>query len=242
MLLGDHSLHIRRQPQHFAQLALHGQRTFAALLATGYGDIMEALPRTRQEECIGILQCQVATHFGIGYDVAVAQLGQDHFQRLAKSVEYSNAMLQRYHAVALHAADSWLPPPRNENFACESSGCTRNVARPSTSLRSSRKPFIRGVPRLHHDEVQFVAQKVVDHILVAVFDFEKIGQHAYRSHPAIHCSRLEQPAHRLGRISVLGDDRFQRTFLADQAGIFRAQGIEMLLAVRLGARASAPAA
>ncbi len=33
-----------------------------------------------------------------------------------------------------------LSSSTNENLACESSGCTRNVARPSTSVRSKRSP------------------------------------------------------------------------------------------------------
>ena len=38
--------------------------------------------------------------------------------------------------------------------------------------------FVGGIPRLHDDVVQLVAQEVVDHMLVAIFDFEEVGQHA----------------------------------------------------------------
>ena len=38
--------------------------------------------------------------------------------------------------------------------------------------------FVGRVPRLHHDVVQLLAQEVVHHMLVAVFDFEEVGQHA----------------------------------------------------------------
>ena len=38
--------------------------------------------------------------------------------------------------------------------------------------------FVGGVPRLDHDVVQFVAQKVFDDALVAGLNFEEIGEHA----------------------------------------------------------------
>ena len=66
--------------------------------------------------------------------------------------------------------------------------------------------FIGGIPRLHHDVVQFVAQEVVDHVLVTVFDFEEVGQHAGRRAAALQRSRGEELAHRLGGVTMLGDD------------------------------------
>ena len=43
--------------------------------------------------------------------------------------------------------------------------------------------FVGGVPRLDDDVVQFVAQEVFDHALVARLDFEKIGEHSGGSVP-----------------------------------------------------------
>ena len=55
--------------------------------------------------------------------------------------------------------------------------------------------FIRSVPRLDHDVVQFVAQEIFDHAFVARLDFKEIGEHSRRSHPALHDSRLKEPPH-----------------------------------------------
>ncbi len=94
--------------------------------------------------------------------------------------------------------------------------------------------FIGRVPRLDHDEVQFVAQEVFDHPLIARLDFEEIGEHTGGSVSSLHCARLKQPPHRLGGIPVFGDDRFERSFLAQCRGVFGTDGIEMLLGVALG--------
>ncbi len=80
--------------------------------------------------------------------------------------------------------------------------------------------FVGGVPRLDHDEVQFVAQEVFDDALIARFDFEEIGEHAGGSVPSLHGARLKKPPHRLGGVTVLGNDRFERTLLAERSGVF----------------------
>ena len=94
--------------------------------------------------------------------------------------------------------------------------------------------FVGRVPRLHHDVVQFVAQEIVNHMLVAIFNFEKVGQHAGRRATFFHRARGEQLAYRFGGIAMLGDDGFERTPLAHGAGVFAAQRIQMALAGGLG--------
>ncbi len=89
--------------------------------------------------------------------------------------------------------------------------------------------FVGRVPRLDHDEVQFVAQEIFDHALVARFDFKEIGEHSGGSVSSLHGARLKEPPHRLGGITVLGDDRFERSLLAERGGVFGTEGIEMLL-------------
>ena len=74
--------------------------------------------------------------------------------------------------------------------------------------------FVGGVPGLHHDVIQFVTQKVFHHALVSRLDFQEVGEHAYRREPALHDARLKQAAHGFGRVSMLGDDGLERTFLA----------------------------
>ena len=87
--------------------------------------------------------------------------------------------------------------------------------------------FVGRIPGLHHDVIQLVAQEVFHHSFVARLDFEEIRQHSGRSVPALHCARLKQPAHRFGRISMLGDDGLERSFLAEGCGIFRADRVEV---------------
>ena len=94
--------------------------------------------------------------------------------------------------------------------------------------------FVGGVPRLDHDVIQFVAQEVFDHALVARIDFEEIGEHAGGSVSALQRARLKQAPHRLGGITVLGDDGFERSLLAERGGVFGADGVEMLLGFVLG--------
>ena len=38
--------------------------------------------------------------------------------------------------------------------------------------------FIGGIPGLHHDVIQFIAQEVFHYVLVLVFHFEEVGQHS----------------------------------------------------------------
>ena len=71
---------IENEARHIAQLPLHGKRPFVALLAAGYRDVVEGLAVGGEEEGIGILQCHVASDGGIGSNVSIAELGQNHFQ------------------------------------------------------------------------------------------------------------------------------------------------------------------
>ena len=56
-------------------------------------------PVWREEEGVGIFECKFARDFGVGHDVAVAQLGKNHFERFAETVEHANAILQGKYAV-----------------------------------------------------------------------------------------------------------------------------------------------
>ena len=111
-----------------------------ALLAAGDRHVVEALARLRQEERIWILQRQFARQRRIRNDVSIAQLGKNHFQRLAKPVQHPDRIFQRDRSDCPGGAECAASSTTNENLACESSGCTRKVARPSTSVRSRRSP------------------------------------------------------------------------------------------------------
>ena len=91
--------------------------------------------------------------------------------------------------------------------------------------------FVGRVPGFDDDVVQFVAQEVFDHALVARFDFEEVGQHADRREAALHHSGLKQAAHGFGGVSVLGDDGFERSFLAESGRIFGAENVEIRLGI-----------
>ncbi len=231
--LADGALELVHLDQHVAQLALHRERALAALFAAGDRHIVEALARLRQEKRVGIVQRQVAADLGVRNDVAVAQLGQNHFQRLAEAVEDADAILQRHHGVAVRNVICCFieleREPRLRIFRMnQEGGASIDIA------AQQAQAFIGGVPRFHDDVVQLIAQKIVDHVLVATLDFEEIGEHAHRCTAALQRSRSEQLAHGFGGIAMLGDDAFQRTFLAHQRGVLAAQGIKMALGVGFG--------
>ncbi len=97
--------------------------------------------------------------------------------------------------------------------------------------------FVGRIPRLHDNVVQFVAQEVVDHVLIAAFDFKEIGEHADGSAAALQPTRSEELADRLGGIAVLGDDAFERTLLTHEGGVLAAQRVEVALGIGFGRRA-----
>src|ERR1017187_6442003 len=94
-LFAQSSLQLFEQAQHVAQLALHRKRSLAALFAAGDGDIMEALAGLREKERIRAGEREFTRYGRVGHDVSVTQLRQNYFQRLAKSVEHANRVLQR---------------------------------------------------------------------------------------------------------------------------------------------------
>src|SRR5208283_1818300 len=101
LLFAHGALHLAHLLEHFSQLALHGERALAALLAAGDGHVMEALARLGEEKGVWVLEGQLAAGILIGHNVAVAKLGQNYFQRLAESIEYPDAVLQRNNTVAV---------------------------------------------------------------------------------------------------------------------------------------------
>jgi hypothetical protein len=52
--------------QDFAQLALHRERAFGALLASGDGDVVEAFAGLGEEKRVRIFECQAARDVGSG--------------------------------------------------------------------------------------------------------------------------------------------------------------------------------
>jgi len=89
--------------------------------------------------------------------------------------------------------------------------------------------FVGRVPGLHHDVVQFVAKEVFNDALVMRIDLEEVRENADGRMAALKSTRLEDATDGLGGIPMLGDDGFERTFLAKSCGKFGAQAIEMKL-------------
>src|ERR1019366_3360007 len=233
-LFGGHgALHLDHLLQYFAQFALHGERSLAALLAAGHGDVVEALTGLGKEEGIGIFQCEIAAGTSIGHNVAVAELGQNHLKRFAEAVEHTNAMLEWNYAFSVRDLVRGLVEEerklRLRIFGMDEEGCAAiHVA------AQQAQTLVGSVPRLHHDVIQLVAQEIVNHVLIAIFDFEKVSEHAHRRKIFLHRARGEEPAHRFGSVAMLGDDSFQRTPLAHGAGVLATQRIQMALAGGLG--------
>ena len=141
---------------------------------------MEALAGLREEERVRIFQREIAADLGIGNDVTVAELRQNYLKRLAEAVEHANAVLQRHNGVAVR--DVICSPRRIERELCLRIFGVDQERRAAIDIGAQQaQAFVGGIPGLHHDVVQLVAQEVVDHVLVAVFDFEEIGQHSGRA-------------------------------------------------------------
>ena len=190
-------------------------------------------PVLSEEKRVRTGERELARHRGIGHDVSVAQLGQNHFERLAESVQHANRVLQRKDRVVERSVVMAFIRDKRK-LRLRVLGMDQECRAPVDVGAQQAQAFVGGVPRLDHDEVQFVAQKVFDHALIARLDFEEIGEHAGGSVSSLHRARLKKPPHRLGGITVLGDDRFERSLLAQRRGVFGADGVEVLLGFVLG--------
>ncbi len=82
--------------------------------------------------------------------------------------------------------------------------------------------FVGGIPGFHDDIVQFIAQEVFDHSFIARLHFEEVREHAHGRKASVHYARLKQAANGFGGVSMLGDDGFERTFLAKSGSVLRA--------------------
>src|SRR5580765_8573253 len=96
------------------------------------------------------------------------------------------------------------------------------------------KTLVGRVPGLYDDVVQFISQEVFDHTLVPGLDFEEIGKHANRRKATLHHARLEEAADGFSRISMLGDNRFERALLAQCGRVLGAKDIEVCLGLTFG--------
>ena len=165
---------------HVAQFALHRERTFAALLASGDGHVVEALAGSAKGR---MRPDSPAPARARTPDRARCSRRAAWAESLPATSRIHSALGSCFSAersALLAAAECAASSTTNENFACESSGWTRNVARPSTSVRSKSQPFIGRIPRLHDDVIQFIAQEIFHHSLVTRLDFQKIRQHSHR--------------------------------------------------------------
>ena len=81
-------------PKHFPKFALHRERSFGTLLAASHRYVVEAFAGLRQEERVRIFQGQAARDTGLGHDIPVPQLGQNHFQRFPETIEHADSVLQ----------------------------------------------------------------------------------------------------------------------------------------------------
>ncbi len=70
---------------------------------------------------------------------------------------------------------------------------------------------VRGIPALHHDIIQLVAQKLIDHALVLAVDFQKVRQGSHRGNVTRLGRRtgLEDVPYRLRRIAVVANQPFE---------------------------------
>ena len=184
------------------------------MLAPGDGHVVETFPGLGEKESVRRGERELARRRRIGHDVTIPKLRQDHFERLTESVQHANRVLQRDDRIVERGVVQAFI--RDKRKLCLRVFRMHEECRAPVDVGAQQaQAFVGSVPRLDHDEVQFVAQKVFDNALIAGLDFEEIGEHTGGSVSSLQRARLKKPPHRLGGITVLGDDRFERTFLAE---------------------------
>ena len=88
------------------------------------------------------------------------------------------------------------------------------------------QPLVGCVPGLYNDVVQLIPQEIFNDAFIAPFDFKEICENTDRGQSSLQRAGLKKTADRLGRVSVLGNNSFERRLFAQCGGIFRAQAIE----------------
>src|SRR5215469_16206849 len=123
-----------------------------------------------------IRQRQCSRSVRIGSHVALAQLGENNFERLTEAVQYTHAVAQRHYAIdvgdisygfALHSlgeGEVRLRVVRMHEECC---------ATGDVGLKQMH-PRIGRVPALDNDVVQLIAQELVDYALVFAVDLEEV--------------------------------------------------------------------
>ncbi len=114
-------------------------------------------------------------------DIPVAQLGQNHLQRLAEAFQYANTIFQTHNALRLRQRRRIVRSRRK---------CSLRILRVHQKGRPSVDPAGSGleqahalvcrIPAFHHDVVQLIAQKLIHHRLILLADFQEIGKCADR--------------------------------------------------------------
>ena len=160
--------------QDFAQLTLHGERALGALLASGDGDVMEALAGLREEEGVGIFEREAASDAGFGDDVPVAEFWEDHFQGFAKAVQYTDGVLQGNDLRRWRRAVCGFIDDERE-LGLRVFGMDEEGSAAIDAGAQHAQAFVSGVPGLYDDVVQFITEEVFDDALIARFDLEEVG-------------------------------------------------------------------
>ncbi len=212
-----------------AQLALDGERTFRARLAAGDGDVVEALAGGREEEGARIFECERARGAGVGRDVALAQLGQDGFERCAEAVEHADAVLQAHDAFAAGLRAGGLGGIEGELGLRivrmdEEGGAAIDIA-----LQQAHA-FVGGVPAFDDDVVELVAQIFVDDGFVLAVDFKEVGERADGGEASAASAGgvavgAEELADGVGGVAVLADEAFERVAAAGERGVLGAKRV-----------------
>ena len=95
------------------------------------------------------------------------------------------------------------------------SGCTRKVARPSSSARMKSRPALGLLPGLHHHVFQLFVEELFGRLFELRVHFHVVGQHAQRLEVCglALFERREQALHRFGGVGAMRQHLFER-FLA----------------------------
>ena len=149
----------------------------------GDGDVVEGLAGRGEEEGLGIREGEGAGGVGVRRDKTFAELGQDDFEGLAEAVEHADALLEgttpSRPSMLVWAALCILGEGEVGLGIVgmdEEGGAAADVGLEEVHAG------VGGVPGLHDDVVELVAEELIDYALVFAVDFEEVGQRAYGGH------------------------------------------------------------
>ena len=85
--------------------------------------------------------------------------------------------------------------------------------------------LLGGHPALHHNVVQFLAEKFVHHPFVRPAHLQEVRQCTYGRQSLPERARLQQSTHRIGGVAMIANQRLQRIASSGHCGLLVTQPV-----------------